>query len=65
MSNTPSLFPIDHLRQVLSSILSLASWKTLALVLAIINIKNLPSVWHVSSVILFGVNDKQKINPKL
>ena len=63
MSNMSSLFSIDHLRQALSTILSLASWKTLALVLAIINIKNLPFVWHVSGIALFSVNEKQEANP--
>lgn len=50
MSNMsiPISLPIDNIRQVLSSIVPLASWKTLALFLALINLKNLPFVWHVS-----------------
>lgn len=38
----------DHVRQAVSTMLSLASWKSLALFLAFINLKNLPFVWHVS-----------------
>lgn len=49
MSNMsiPISLPIDNIRQALSSIVPLASWKTLALLLALINLKNLPFVWHV------------------
>lgn len=42
----------DHVRQATSTVLSLASWKSLALVLAFVNLKNLPFVWHVSTSIL-------------
>jgi hypothetical protein len=28
---------------------SLASWRTLALLLALINLKSLPFIWHVST----------------
>jgi len=44
----PISLPVDNIRQALSSIAPLASWKTLALLLALINLKNLPLVWHVS-----------------
>ncbi|KAL1862402.1 hypothetical protein Plec18167_005793 [Paecilomyces lecythidis] len=42
-------FPIgaDSVRDIVNSVLSLVSWKTLALVLALVNIKNLPFTWHV------------------
>ena len=49
MSNIPLSFSLDHLRHALSSMPSLMSWKALALVLAVINLKNLPFVWHVSA----------------
>lgn len=48
MSNIPLSFSLDHLRHAVSSMPSLMSWKALALVLAVINLKNLPFVWHVS-----------------
>lgn len=48
MSNIPLSFSLDHLRHALPSMPSLMSWKALALVLAVINLKNLPFVWHVS-----------------
>jgi hypothetical protein len=37
----------DSMRGLASSAASLASWRTLALILAIINLKNLPFAWHV------------------
>lgn len=48
-------FPIgiDSVRDIVNSVLSLVSWKTLALVLALVNIKNLPFTWHVGLPILF------------
>lgn len=38
----------DKLRDVLLAASPLASWKALALLLAIVNLKNLPFFWHVS-----------------
>ncbi|KAJ9227047.1 hypothetical protein DTO027B5_8152 [Paecilomyces variotii] len=38
---------IDSVRDIVDSLLPLVSWKTLALVLALVNIKNLPFTWHV------------------
>lgn len=39
----------DNVRDVLLSS-PIVSWKTLALLLAIINLKNLPLSWHVSEI---------------
>lgn len=38
---------VENMRDLLSAMGSLASWRTLALILAFINLKNLPFVWHV------------------
>ena len=35
------------MRDIAAGAMSLVSWKTLALVLAFLNLKNLPFVWHV------------------
>lgn len=39
---------IETMRDLASAATSLASWRTLALILALINLKNLPLAWHVS-----------------
>lgn len=39
---------MDNTREILAGLTSLASWRNLALLLAVINLKNLPFVWHVS-----------------
>jgi hypothetical protein len=49
MSTVLSTLQAGGLRDLLSVVGSLATWKTLALILAIINLKSLPFVWHVSS----------------
>jgi hypothetical protein len=49
MSTVLSTLQAGSLRDLVSAVGSLATWKTLALILAIINLKNLPFVWHVSS----------------
>ena len=58
----------DHVRQAVSTVLSLASWKSLALILAFVNIKNLPFVWHVSvpvpGVIYEVYLERQANNPR-
>jgi hypothetical protein len=48
MTLTDSL-RMETLRELLSAASSVLSWKGLAILLAIINLKNLPFVWHVSS----------------
>lgn len=48
MSTVLSTLQNGGLHGLLAAIGSLATWKTLALILAIINLKNLPFVWHVS-----------------
>lgn len=40
----------DNVRDVLLSMSPVASWKTLALLLALINLKNIPFSWHVSEI---------------
>ncbi|KAJ5135531.1 uncharacterized protein N7515_004809 [Penicillium bovifimosum] len=37
---------METMREILASAMSLASWRTLALILAVINLKSLPFVWH-------------------
>ncbi|CAG8943214.1 unnamed protein product [Penicillium salamii] len=37
---------MDNMRDILAGAMSLVSWKTLALLLAFVNIKNLPFIWH-------------------
>lgn len=39
---------MENTREILAGVMSLASWKNLALLLAVINLKSLPFVWHVS-----------------
>lgn len=39
---------MENTREILAGAMSLASWKNLALLLAVINLKNLPFTWHVS-----------------
>lgn len=48
MSTVLSTLQAGSLRELLSALASLATWKTLALILAVINLKNLPFIWHVS-----------------
>lgn len=47
MSAIPAALRVESLRDLLSVAGTLASWRTLALILAFINLKNLPFVWHV------------------
>lgn len=56
---------IDSVRDIVDSLLPLVSWKTLALVLALVNIKNLPFTWHVGRPILFGSAALQNGYPSL
>lgn len=44
MSVIPEALQSENMR---SAAASLVSWRTLALILAIINLKNLPFAWHV------------------
>ncbi|CAI7572298.1 unnamed protein product [Penicillium viridicatum] len=37
---------MENTREILAGVMSLASWKNLALVLAVINLKSLPFSWH-------------------
>lgn len=39
---------MENTREILAGVMSLVSWKNLALVLAVINLKSLPFSWHVS-----------------
>ena len=48
MSGLPAAFRVESIRDALSSASPVVSWKTLALLLALINLKNLPFFWHVS-----------------
>ncbi|KAJ5180709.1 hypothetical protein N7492_003919 [Penicillium capsulatum] len=50
------------MRDLLSILTSLASWRTLALVLAFINLKNLPFVWHFRLLYHFAGNLRLKPN---
>ncbi|GLI73903.1 hypothetical protein PoHVEF18_002135 [Penicillium ochrochloron] len=47
MSTVLSTLQAGSLRELLSALGSLATWKTLALILAVVNLKNLPFIWHV------------------
>ncbi|KAJ5091661.1 hypothetical protein NUU61_006531 [Penicillium alfredii] len=47
MSAIPTFLRIENVRELGSTAASLASWKSLALLLAVINLKNLPFVWHI------------------
>ncbi|KAJ5493799.1 hypothetical protein N7463_009886 [Penicillium fimorum] len=37
---------MENTREILAGVMSLASWRNLALLLAVINLKSLPFVWH-------------------
>lgn len=39
---------MENTREILAGVMSLASWKNLALLLAVINLKSVPFAWHVS-----------------
>ncbi|KAE8149396.1 hypothetical protein BDV25DRAFT_130396 [Aspergillus avenaceus] len=43
----PLSLRMENLRELLPGLSSIMSWKMLAVVLAIINLKNLPLVWHI------------------
>lgn len=43
------------MRDILAGAMSLVSWKTLALLLAFVNLKNLPFIWHVGVSFRSGV----------
>ncbi|KAI9923581.1 hypothetical protein ASPWEDRAFT_40472 [Aspergillus wentii DTO 134E9] len=47
---------VDNIHELLSSLSMLVSWKTLALFLTIINIKNLPLFWHFRVLYYFVTN---------
>lgn len=48
-----SSFGIESIRDLVQWMPPLASWKTLALVLALLNIKSLPFSWHVCCMFFF------------
>lgn len=48
MSSLEGALSMENMRNLLAAVASFASWRTLALVLALINMKNLPFFWHVS-----------------
>ena len=49
MSTTLAILRAESMGDLLSAAASLVSWKTLALFLALINLKNIPFAWHVSN----------------
>lgn len=53
MSSLPVALRFDSMRDVLAYVSSMMSWKTLAVLLALINLKNVPFFWHVSIQSLF------------
>lgn len=60
MSAIPAALRIESMRDLLSVAASLASWRTLALILAFINLKNLPFVWHFRLLYHFATNLRLK-----
>ncbi|CEO58889.1 hypothetical protein PMG11_03585 [Penicillium brasilianum] len=60
MSTVLSTLQAGGLRELLSAVGSLATWKTLALILAFINLKSLPFVWHFRLLYHFLVNLRLK-----
>ncbi|KAJ5752987.1 hypothetical protein N7520_009904 [Penicillium odoratum] len=58
----PAAFQTESMRDLASAAGSLASWRTLALVLAIINLKNLPFAWHFRLLYHFLTNLRLKPN---
>ncbi|KAJ5574938.1 hypothetical protein N7450_008837 [Penicillium hetheringtonii] len=60
MSAVPPALRIESMRDLLSLAASLASWRTLALILAFINLKNLPFVWHFRLLYHFATNLRLK-----
>ncbi|OJJ49846.1 hypothetical protein ASPZODRAFT_22561 [Penicilliopsis zonata CBS 506.65] len=56
---------IESLRETLSLLSPLASWKVLVLLLAITNLKNLPLAWHVRLLYRFIVNLRLRPNAPL
>ncbi|KAJ5682329.1 hypothetical protein N7462_005494 [Penicillium macrosclerotiorum] len=65
MSLIPAALRVDSVRDLLSTVASLASWKMLALVLAFINLKNLPFVWHFRLLYYFVANLRLKPSARL
>ncbi|CAI7647893.1 unnamed protein product [Penicillium pancosmium] len=60
MSVIPPALRVESMRDLLSAMGSLASWRTLALILAFINLKNLPFVWHFRLLYHFATNLRLK-----
>ncbi|KAJ5717116.1 hypothetical protein N7488_002762 [Penicillium malachiteum] len=46
MSAVSQVLNIETMRSIASTAVSLVSWRTLALILALLNLKNLPLAWH-------------------
>ncbi|EAW07612.1 acyl-CoA thioesterase [Aspergillus clavatus NRRL 1] len=61
MGNGMSSLPLDSMRGLLSGISSLVSWKTMALILVIINLKNMPLFWHVRILYYFVRNIRWRV----
>ncbi|KAJ6109460.1 hypothetical protein N7486_001695 [Penicillium sp. IBT 16267x] len=62
MSVIPESLQFENMRDLTSAAASLASWRTLALILAIINLKNLPFAWHFRLLYHFLGNLRWKPN---
>ncbi|KAJ6120589.1 hypothetical protein N7523_004869 [Penicillium sp. IBT 18751x] len=65
MSPIQGAFSIENMRNLLAFVASLASWKTLALLLALFNMKNLPFFWHFRLLYHFVGNLRLKPNAPL
>ncbi|KAJ5793719.1 hypothetical protein N7457_000318 [Penicillium paradoxum] len=52
---------MENVREVLAGAMSLVSWRNLALLLAVINLKNLPFVWHFR--VLYHVLGNLRLKP--
>ncbi|KAJ5082588.1 hypothetical protein N7532_011631 [Penicillium argentinense] len=56
----PAALRVESMRDLLSAAGPLASWRTLALILAFINLKSLPFVWHFRILYHFATNLRLK-----
>ncbi|KAJ5578151.1 uncharacterized protein N7459_007115 [Penicillium hispanicum] len=56
------MFHVENMRDLLSAAASLASWRTLALVLVLVNLKNIPFAWHFRLMYHFLGNLRLKPN---
>ncbi|KAJ5204439.1 uncharacterized protein N7498_005318 [Penicillium cinerascens] len=65
MSSIQGALSIESMRNLLAVAASLASWRTLALLLALINLKSLPFVWHFRLLYHFVGNLRLKPNAPL